>query len=529
MRRRLTLLVSTMAIAAAVLVAGCGSSGSDSGTPIEDGTFNYGINYDPGADFNPYTNLKTLAIASLAYDSLLHTSPDGKVVAGLAEDWSSTADSATYTIREGVTCADGTPLDAANVAKAINFVADPGNGVAIVGLTLPLTTFHATADEAKRSVTVKLAEPFSFTVEAFGRMSIVCPKGLEDPARLTEESVGSGPYVLTGITPGDQLTFERREGYAWGPRGTKSSKEMPKRINVKIGANDTTAANLLQSGDLNAASVAGADAQRLQAQDFFEQPVREQYGMLAFNQREGRVLRDEALRAALVTGVDLDQLERVATGGIGSRATSFMPAEPNVCNDESIPGNLPEFDPAAAKKMLAEAGWVPGPNGILERDGEELNLAIHYESYGSLGTTVTSVMELLQQQLRDLGIASTLTGDDLNSSLNVLFTTGNWDLYWGQQQFQYPSDLLLSYSGNPPPTGLNFTGVDNPEVEELAPQALAKPAEQSCPVWLEIEESMLRHLNLVPVAIAVVPVFGQDATFDVVGGILEPTTIRMFE
>jgi peptide/nickel transport system substrate-binding protein len=525
MRRRLTFWGGAM-VAALVLV-GCGSGGSGTGTPVRDGTFEYGVNYDPGSNFNPYTNLKTLQLAPLAYDTLLHTSKAGKLVSGLAEAWSSTADSATYKIRKGVTCADGTPLDASNVAKAINFVADPANRAAIVGLTLPLTTFHAGVDAAKGTVTVKLAEPFSFTLEAFGRMSIVCPKGLEDPGRLREESVGSGPYVLTAVAPGERLTFERREGYAWGPGGEKSSSEMPKTIEVRIGVNGTTGANLLQSGELNAGAVAGADASRLQAQGFFEQPVREQYGLMAFNQREGHILRDEAVREAIVTGVDLDQLEQVGTSGLGSRATSFIPAEPNVCNDESVPGNLPRFDPAKAKQMLTEAGWVPGADGIRSKDGESLQLSIHYET-DALGATVTSVMELLQQQLRDLGIATTLTGDDLNSSLDVLFTTGNWDLFWGQQQFQYPSDLLLSYSGSPPPVGLNFTGVENPEVDALAPKAQSKPAAQSCPVWQEIEESMIRHFDLIPVSTSNVPVFGKDASFEVIGGVLMPTTIRMF-
>ncbi len=525
MRIRWKLGVAAMLVA--LVATGCGSSGGGSHTPVENGTFTYGINYDPGSSFDPYTNLKLLQVSTLAYDTLVHVAPDGKLIPGLAEQWSATTRSATFTIRKGITCSDGTPLTAGAVAKAINFVANPGNHVVLVGLTLPLTQFSATADEAKSTVRLKLADPFSFVLEAFGRLAIVCPSGLAHPEQLAKHSEGTGPYLLDEIVPGDHLTFKRRDGYAWGPDGARTTTQMPSRIDLRVVTNDTTAANLLQSGQLNAAYIGGADAKRLQAQHLFSQPTEKQYGLLAFNQRPGRVLADQALRRALVTGLDLDELAKVATGGSGRRAPSFIPVKPSVCDYGSVAGNLPGYDPTKAKQLLTQAGWVPGPDGVRVKGGKRLSLAFHYQNY-DLGSTVTSVVELMQQQLKELGVKTTLTGDDLNGSLNVLFGTGDWDIFWGEQGFQYPSDLLLSYSGSPPPTGQNFTGVVNHEVDQLAPRALSASSTRSCPVWQQIEESLIRNVNLIPVANAIVPIFGKAAEFRVVAGILEPTSIRMY-
>ncbi len=521
--------VTTLALVVAAVVAGCGSgSGENRGEPVTDGTFRYGIEYDTGGSFDPYTNLKVLQLAPLTYDSLIAFTEDGKLVSNIAERWSGDARRLTFTIKKGITCSDGTPLDAVAVKRAIDFINDPANRVGLVGTVLPLARFTTKADAARRTVEIELDKPFSFALQSLGRTPIVCPKGLADPKALAKQSFGSGPYVLERLQSGRQLTFARRAGYTWGPDGAATSETSPRRIEVRVVTNQTTAANLLTSGQLNAASVSGQDGQRLRAQKLFAVETNEQFGLFAFNQREGRLARDRALRVALLTGVDLDELAKIATSGTGKRATAFVPPGRRLCDYDSATGSAPAYNPTRAKQMLSAAGWEPGPGGIRRKDGKELKLDLHYQTY-VLGSAVTGVVERLAEQWKALGVRTELTGDDLNATLNVLFTTGNWDVYWGQQAFQYPSDLLIGYTGPPPPNGQNFSGIENATVDKLAQTALAKAGDRSCPDWKAIESALIADGNVLPIADAVVPLFGKDATFEVVNNILRPTTIKLFK
>ena len=72
---------------------------------------------------------------------------------GLAESWEETPTSVTYTLKDGITCADGTPLTASTVADNFSFVADPANQSPLLGLYVP-PGITAEADDAARTVTL---------------------------------------------------------------------------------------------------------------------------------------------------------------------------------------------------------------------------------------------------------------------------------------------------------------------------------------------------------------------------------------
>ena len=119
-----------LALVLSACSSGGTSSGSDGGEPLTDGTFRYALQADPGA-LNPIMSgsAATADISRLAYDSLVYQDPDtSEFKPWLAEKWEETPTSASFTIREGVTCTDGSTLNAQTVANNINFVADPANG-----------------------------------------------------------------------------------------------------------------------------------------------------------------------------------------------------------------------------------------------------------------------------------------------------------------------------------------------------------------------------------------------------------------
>ncbi len=68
-----------------------------------------------------------LEVDYFLYDSLVNFTPSGQVESNLATRWSGDSTSASYTLKPGVTCSDGSPLTASTVAANINFISNPKN------------------------------------------------------------------------------------------------------------------------------------------------------------------------------------------------------------------------------------------------------------------------------------------------------------------------------------------------------------------------------------------------------------------
>ncbi len=219
----------TLAAAAGLtlVLSACGSGGTSSGAsggePATDGTFRFALQADPGA-LNPIMSAAsaTAELSRLAYDYLIYQDPDtSEVGPWLAEKWEETPTSASFTIRDGVTCTDGSTLTPQTVADNINFVANPDNGSQLRGSSVP-TGATATADPATRSVTVTTPAPSPFLLLNVGRLPILCEAGLKDPTASNKKSLGTGMFEVTEVAANDHYTFQRREGYNWGPDGTTS-------------------------------------------------------------------------------------------------------------------------------------------------------------------------------------------------------------------------------------------------------------------------------------------------------------------
>jgi peptide/nickel transport system substrate-binding protein len=378
-KRILTIGLTILCLAA----SGCNrspDSASRSGSTkyATDGKFTMAVSADPGS-FDPYHSQLIFGQAHLAYDSLVNLRRDGKFVSGLAEDWRADAHSATFALRSGVTCSDGTPLTAAQVAADINYVADPANGSAQYGVNTPPVPLTATASDASRTVKVVTKKPFGFLLHTIGQLPIMCSRGLKDSKILKTASDGTGPFVLTQVIPGQSYTFKVRKDYAWGPDGaTTKEPGTPSTLVLRVVENDTTATNLMLSGEVNLAQIMGEDRKRLEAAGLgrVDRPLAGAW--LWFNQLNKRPTADQRVRRALVQALNLDQLIKVNTGGTGKAAASLSSMEPKPCAGDTVAGRFPPHDVKAAKALLDEAGWIENANGTRSKDGARLRLDLHY-------------------------------------------------------------------------------------------------------------------------------------------------------
>ena len=83
---------------------------------------------------------------------------------------------------------------------------------------------------------------------------------------------------------------------------------------------------------------------------------------------------------------------------------------PKTCAGDTVTGNLPAHDPAAAAAALDAAGWTKGADGVRAKNGKRLTLTVLYGT--QLGPTMAPTAELVQQTWKSLGADVTLKGVD---------------------------------------------------------------------------------------------------------------------
>lgn len=114
-------------------------------------------------------------------------------------------------------------------------------------------------------------------------------------------------------------------------------------------------------------------------------------------------LADAAVRKAIMIGFDRVSNVRAVLGSAYSPATSILTRNLPQYKDESP---ALAFAPTKAESGLDAAGWAPGPDGIRVKGGVTLKFAITYSA--SYGAYFTSLLQLFQQQMKDIGIGITL-------------------------------------------------------------------------------------------------------------------------
>ncbi|MBO0870967.1 MAG: hypothetical protein J2P15_20640 [Micromonosporaceae bacterium] len=529
MRRRVAVLAC---LASTCLVLGaCGANATPTAGQngaaqyATDGTFTMAALGDIGT-WDPYKSVHLYAIASLAYDSLVNQAPDGTIVSGLAATWKADANSATFTLKPGITCSDGTALTASQVASDLTYLGDATNGNSQYGKLVPPVPYTVTGDDATGTVTLTMKAPFGFILDTAGRAPIMCAKGMADRASLLTTSSGTGPFVLTNVVAGQSYTLTRRNGYTWGPGGASTSAPgTPAKVVIKVVPSETTEANLLLSGGLSFARFSGPDKQRLKAAGLPSLPLTTSTLWLWFNHLNGRVTADPLVRKALVAGLRTQELVKVATGGTGSAANGLVAATPTACPGDTVTGQLPAFDTAAAGSLLDQAGWTKGADGKRAKNGKPLTIDLHY--IPALPTD-RATAELISSDWAAIGVATKLTGDV--DYTKTILEAGDFDVSIDAFSFTLPNQVVTYVSGPVPPKGTNFSGIDNSEYNTLVAKASALAAPAACPYWNQAEQALYKNVDLAPIANQVLPAFlaKAQATTNGFDDVI-PTSIRVLK
>src|SRR5690606_5472751 len=170
--------------------------------------------------------------------SLLSQDPEtGELGPWLAESWTVSDDATafTFTLREGVTFSDGTPLTS-------HVVLDTFDDVLVQGAQANYAAEHLAGylgGEAQddRTFTVRFDTPSIPFLQALTEpiLGPLAPATLAQPwDQRVLGVVGTGPFVLESWTKDTSVVLTRREGYAWGPPFADHGEAYLDRVTFQI-------------------------------------------------------------------------------------------------------------------------------------------------------------------------------------------------------------------------------------------------------------------------------------------------------
>jgi peptide/nickel transport system substrate-binding protein len=411
-------------LATLVVLAACGpgvpaNAGSGSGEPKQGGDVTFLID-SLGDTWIPNNS----AISSFqghiwghVTDKLVYVDENGAVSPWVAESWEQNAAATEFTLhlKKGVTFSDGTPLDAAAVLANLDIWAkgDPARGINPIGL-FPKTYDHAQAvDPATVKVFFKAPTLGFIPTLGYHGSILISPKTIALPAEQQADlskDIGSGPFVVASWKEGDSVVLKKRADYNWAPAALKhQGAAYLDSITYKIVAEPSVRSAAVQSGQADVAyNPSPQELSSFKDQGYTTATPR----YLGF--ANGFALNtkvapfdDVKVRQALQRGIDRAQIiSTVYTKDWLPAQSLFQSNVPGV-TDHS--GDF-AYDAGQANRLLDEAGWAKGADGVRAKNGKRLELTLYPNPYLA---TSKSVDELVAQQLGKLGFKVNLQAFDV--------------------------------------------------------------------------------------------------------------------
>jgi len=374
----------------------------------------------------------------------------------LATSWEVADDSLTYTfhLREGVEFSNGQPFTSADVKYTFEFYRDYPES-AIANSLSPIGEIETPDDHTVILHMNEVNADFLFD----GAQIMIVPH--EYHAEVGQETyttspIGTGPFKLLEWSAADYTLLEANETH-WRGRPILDF------IRQNVVPEPAARAIALETGD------AHATVWPLLVQDSVR--LREQEGFSSFSSPANSVrffplnnrlpqLSDKQVRKAMLMALDRERIVNELWNGVGTIATSYYTPAGTTFFNSSIP--VQAYDPDGARAMLDEAGWVPGADGIREKDGTRLSFTC---------TTITGdqarrpIAELAQQLLSEVGVEMNLAEAPVASILEALpagdmdSSIFNWT--FGSAFAPDPFDTLHTDGAS------NFNGYSNPRMDEL--------------------------------------------------------------
>ena len=386
----------------------------------------------------------------------------GDFIPYLAEKWQSSADGMQweFTLRKDVKFHDGTPFTAKDYAYTIQRALDPKTASMLAASQLQ----YVAGAEAVYDYTLRL----TLKMPNFSTLDNICDPTMQPLSKTAVDKwgddyarhpVGVGPFRFKEWTTAKRIVLERNPDFAWPPNGLKGHAPYLDTIEFRIISDSTASSAALENGEISYGRVPPQDIDRIVAAgkyNTFDYLLQGSGMTLTMNDAKSP-FTDVKVRQAFNMAVDRDALIKVVLRGHGVPQYGPLTA--------SVRGYWPgveqigyHFDLDKAKALMVQAGYSAGSGGVLQKDGQPLQMTL---------TTSTEVQlaELLQQQLTSLGVNVKL--EQLEPGvMTTKVTAGNFDVSIGLMM--WPDCSLLGAMFLSQMIGvLNDSRVNDPALDQM--------------------------------------------------------------
>jgi len=395
--------------------------------PAVGGELNLRLAKNPD-NFNPIYSSTTYGstINESVYARLFFFNEKFEPTPYVAESWSASADGLTWTIKlkQGVKFHDGSDLTADDVVFTLNSIMDKG-------YTGPrsssVTSVKAFSAPDKHTVKIELKEPFApiFTNINYGIMSKKAFEGVAvkdfASAPASQKPIGAGPYKFIDYKNSQYVMLERNDN--WFFSASANGAPFIKTLRYKIIPDDTTAIAALENGEIDIDTPLAAEVGRLEKAGKLTSVNYERngWGYITLNTSRPH-LSDKRVRQALTYALNRQD---IITGTMDGRGVIPAGPIPNVswAYDASIKPFA--FDVAKAKALLAEAGYKPNAQGIMEKDGQAMKLGF----YGSSGSAqIEGIAQIAKKNWKEIGVELDIQLLDFNAMMDNFLKPGKFDI-----------------------------------------------------------------------------------------------------
>ncbi len=386
-----------------------------------------------------------------------------------------------YKLKEGLTWSDGEPLTSADAKWTFEQIMNPDNNIVTREGWQAIEKFE-TPDE--RTVRMTFSEPYAPWQDLLSDNWPIHPKhiyeGKDFNEALNNEIMGSGPFKFKEWKKGESLTVVRNENY-WGEKAGLES------VTYRFITDTNTLITSLQAGEvqfINPPPDIGLQ-EKLEGVEGAEVAIGKAGVIWEAIHFQTEALDNLKLRQAIAYGINRQQiLEQILKGVVDPLESVLMP--------QQEPYYTPAWerythDPDRARQLVNEA----------KAEGASTTVEFSTTSDNALRETL---QEIVQQQLKDVGITIQINNESATTYFSKTTVEGNFQMgEWAWLATPDPSLTALFSANQIPPKGENYYRYKNEQVTQwLEESDQTLDENQRAQLLRQAQEQMAEDLPVYP-------------------------------
>lgn len=371
------------------------------------------------------------------FDTLVMLSPDYQVLPGLATKWElRPPNTYRFTLRSGVKFHDGTPFTAKDVVWSMQRIAKQGGGTVGVDDKSAVAVDDLTVDITPKRQNLRALQQLVHPTWSIAKADSEGAKPM-----------GTGPFKFVEYAKGERIVVAANDDY-WGGKPTL------RKITFRFIPDANTRVLALQAGEVQISDIPKESAKTITGDFTVSRSKVGAYEAIYVKVRPqtGYDLgADPAIRQAIAYAIDKKQVVESVWQGNAEVSQTMIP--PAILGSEAGRITGTNRDVAKAKKILDDAGWKAGADGIREKGGRKLSLTM---VVGFPTAEVHKPMpEFAQAQFKEIGIDVKIVTTPDTASYEARLAKGEGDLWVeaGSQNDANPCFLPELLFSSPEPGG----------------------------------------------------------------------------